>query len=236
MPALKGQQRLHQVMSVTTDFKTKLQSLMGDYNLGIQNTDGLTGDELAETTANNDGMRQLYEAITELHHQFIVAAAPAKRAPAKKKAAAGTATDSNGEEAANESAGPEKKKRAPAKKRAPKAPAADGAEKAKRALSAFSKFTSHISKMKKGEEAGGDVKVTVSLEKVTDKCEPLLATDAAKPLLAMKGHEHTIDEVLEECKKLLQAIDGKIVPFKLTGLLWSAVGNQNPFATAPPAV
>jgi hypothetical protein len=229
------------------EFKLKLQKLMAEYNLGIQDTTDLTGEELDEATSNNDGMYQLYDAIVELHQEFIALAAkpaPKKRAPAKKKAA--TASDSEAEvdgeaapapekkksaaakktEATDDEAAPEKKKRAPSKKKA----AADGEPAEPKAPTAYNIFTSEISKIiKNKDEPSGDVMVTVSLEKVTDACQVLLEHEAAKTLLAMKGKEYTVKDIVKVCSDLLTIVDKKVAPFKRTSLIWAAVGNKSPF-------
>jgi hypothetical protein len=220
----------------TNNFQSKLKSLMAEYDLGIKSTTGLSGPELEEMNNNNEGMTQLYEAIAELHMEFL-AAAPKKRAVATKSKAV-----ADDEEPA---AKPEKKKAAKAaatktdepaekKKRATKAKKAsddeEPAEKKAKAPSAYSLFTSNLNKVNKGELPDmKKISVLVSLETVSESGKVLLENEAAADLLAMKGTQQTIESLLEACKGLLTEVDGKVQPFKLSGLMWSAVGNKTPF-------
>jgi hypothetical protein len=219
----------------TNNFQSKLKSLMAEYDLGIKSTAGLSGDELEEMNNNNEGMTQLYEAIAELHMEFL-AAAPKKRAVATKSKAAAA----DDEEPA---AKPEKKKaetKAKAdepekKKRATKAKKGSddeepAAEKKAKAPSAYSLFTSNLNKVNKGELPDmKKISVRVSLETVSESGKVLLENEAAAELQAMKGTQQTIETLLEACKGLLTEVDGKVQPFKLSGLMWSAVGNKTPF-------
>jgi len=231
------------------DFQTKLQDLMAEYNLGIKNTAGLSGDELDEAISNNEGMEQLYLEITKLHRQFLAeqlgnigmkkggaakekkeakpkrARAPAKAKKSKSESEAEPAkldvvTDSESE--AEEKEKPAKKMRAPAKKDV-------NGEKAAKAPSAYSLFTSHITKINKGSRVGCDIRVKVTLDNTTEATDALLADEKAKPLVELKGQVTSIMQILETCQQLLIGVEGKIHAFKLSSLMWAAVGNKNPF-------
>lgn len=220
------------------NFNTLFKTLMADYNLGVKDTSGLSGEELDEVLSNNEAMEQLFVAVADLHEKCLASVAPATvtapkkraRAPPKKKVPVSeekvvseddededktaTATDSEEEK-------PAKKKRAPAKKKAgPKAP---------KAPSAYSMFTSHIIKMNKGEAAGSDVKVKVSLADPAEMSQALLLDAKAAELVATKDQEKTVGELLKMCKDLLTSVDGKIHVFRLSSLMWAAVGNKSPF-------
>jgi hypothetical protein len=69
----------------------------------------------------------------------------------------------------------------------------------------------------------------VSLETVSESGKVLLENEAAAELNQMKGTQQTIETLLEACKGLLTEVEGKVQPFKLSGLMWSAVGNKTPF-------
>ena len=193
------------------NFKSKLKSLMAEYDLGIKSTVGLSGPQLEETNNNNEGMSQLYEAIEELHMEYL--AAPKKRAlPAKKDE---PKTDE-----------PEKKKRATKTTKTAEEPA----EKKAKAPTAYSRFTSNLNKVNKGELPDmKNISVLVSLDTVSESGKPLLEHEAAADLHAMKNTQQTIETLLEACKCLLSVVDGKVQPFKLSGLMWSVVGNKTPF-------
>ena len=195
-------------------FQSKLKSLMAEYDLGIKSTTGLSGPELEEMNNNNEGMTQLYEAIAELHMEFL-AAAPKKRA-LPKKAADETKT-------ATKKTDPEKKKRETKAKKA-----TEPAEK--KPATAYSMFTSNLNKVNKGELPDmKKISVQVSLETVSKSGKVLLEHEAAADLKQMKGTQQTIETLLEACKGLLSEVDGKVQPFKLSGLMWSVVGNKTPF-------
>ncbi len=195
-------------------FQHKLKLLMAEYELDIKSTEGLTGAELEEMNNNNAGMEQLYAAIEQLHQEFM--AAPKKRVAAPKAA---------GSLAADQAA--EKPKRATKAKKAEKD--SEGAP-AKKAPSAYSLFTSTLNKVNKGElDDLKKIKVKVSLETVSPSGKLILEHEGATDLLTMKDTEQTIETLLETCKSILTDIDGKVQPFKLSGLMWSAVGNKTPF-------
>ncbi len=178
---------------------------MAEYELDIKSTEGLTGAELEEMNNNNAGMEQLYAAIEQLHQEFM--AAPKKRVAADQAA--------------------EKPKRATKAKKAEKD--SEGAP-AKKAPSAYSLFTSTLNKVNKGElDDLKKIKVKVSLETVSPSGKLILEHEGATDLLTMKDTEQTIETLLETCKSILTDIDGKVQPFKLSGLMWSAVGNKTPF-------
>ena len=226
-----------------TSFQNKLKSLMAEYDLGIKSTEGLTGDELQEMTNNNDGMTQLYEAIEELHKEFL-AAVPKKRAVATKTKTATKAKEDDAATATTEESSSDedkpKKKRAPAKK---KAAATESAEpksadksaepksaepKAKSAKSAYSTFSPHITKGNKGELDGWDaIMVDVSFSKTTEASAALLESNTE--LRALKDTKQSMANLLKACKAALQQADGKVVIGKLSGIMWSAVGNVSPF-------
>jgi hypothetical protein len=208
----------------TNNFQSKLKSLMAEYDLGIKSTAGLSGIELEEMNNNNEGMSQLYEAIAELHMEFL-ASAPKKRSIATKEPAA--KPEKKAEKADKDQ--PEKKKRATKAKKADDEPA-ETAEKKSKAPSAYSLFTSNLNKVNKGELPDmKKITVLVSLETVSKSGEVLLKHEAAAALLEMKNTEQTIETLLEACKDLLSEVEGKVQPFKLSGLMWSAVGNKTPF-------
>ncbi len=192
---------------------------MAEYELDIKSTEGLTGAELEEMNNNNAGMEQLYAAIEQLHQEFM--AAPKKRVAAPK-AAKEPAADQAAEKAEKE-----KPKRATKAKKAEKD--SEGAP-AKKAPSAYSLFTSTLNKVNKGElDDLKKIKVKVSLETVSPSGKLILEHEGATDLLTMKDTEQTIETLLETCKSILTDIDGKVQPFKLSGLMWSAVGNKTPF-------
>ena len=212
-------------------FQSKLKSLMAEYDLGIKSTVGLSGPELEEMNNNNEGMTQLYEAIAELHMEFL-ASAKKRAIPTKKSADDDEETETNNK--------PEKKKAAATKpktdekkKRATKAkkPADDEpAEKKAKAPSSYSLFTSNLNKVNKGELPDmKKISVQVSLETMSESGKVLLEHEAAADLKAMMGTQQTIETLLQACKDLLTEVDGKVQPFKLSGLMWSAVGNKTPF-------
>jgi len=222
-----------------TSFQNKLKSLMAEYDLGIKSTEGLTGDELAEMNNNNDGMTQLYDAIEELHKEFL-AAAPKKRAAATKtktatkaknddaaaETAAETATAATTEAETSSDEDKPKKKRAPAKKKAAEPESAE--PKAKSAKSAYSTFSPHITKGNKGELDGWDaIMVDVSFSKTTEASAALLESNTE--LRALKDTKQSMADLLKACKAALQQADGKVVIGKLSGIMWSAVGNVSPF-------
>jgi uncharacterized protein (UPF0147 family) len=219
-----------------TSFQNKLKSLMAEYDLGVKSTEGLTGDQLTEMNNNNEGMTQLFDAIDELHKEFLAAVPKPKRAAATKTktattttdtaATAATATTTEAETSSDEDK--PKKKRAPAKKKA----AAEGAEsaepKAKSAKSAYSTFSPHITKGNKGELDGWDaIMVDVSFNKTTEASAALLESSAE--LRALKDTKQSMGNLLKACKAALQQADGKVVIGKLSGIMWSAVGNVSPF-------
>ena len=207
-------------------FLNKLKVLMAEYELGIQSTEGLTGAKLQEMQENNAGMEQIYDAIDKLHKEFL-AAAPKKRATATK-----TKKDDD-DEATTEGSSDEKpkKKRAPAKKKEAGA-AADGESKPK-AKSAYSEFAPHITKGNKGEVDGWDsIMVYVSFSKLTDTSAALLEKSKALSdlkALSSQGTQHSMATLLKACKDALMEAEGKVVIGKLSGVMWSAVGNVNPF-------
>jgi hypothetical protein len=214
-----------------TSFQNKLKSLMAEYDLGIKSTEGLTGDDLKEMNNNNDGMSQLYDAIEELHKEFL-AAVPKKRAAATKTKTTKSKNDDDAAATATteaETSSDEdkpKKKRAPAKK---KAAVAESAEpKAKSAKSAYSTFSPHITKGNKGELDGWDsIMVDVSFSKTTEASAALLESNTE--LRALKDTKQSMANLLKACKAALQQADGKVVIGKLSGIMWSAVGNVSPF-------
>jgi hypothetical protein len=215
-------------------FQTKLQDLMAEYNLGIKSTKGLFGEELEETICNNDGMEQLYLEITKLHLEFLAEqmgnigmkgnskeAKPKRaRAPAKKKA-----KPTKLEVVSSPSSDSDEEK--PAKK--PLVPAKINCEKVPKAPSSYSMFTSHITKMNKGSRVGGDITVAVTWDNVTAATKTLLADENAKTLMDMKRQVKSVAQILEACQKLLNDVEGKVHAFKLSSLMWAAVGNKNPF-------
>ena len=221
-----------------TSFQNKLKSLMAEYDLGIKSTEGLSGEQLTEITNNNDGMTQLYEAIEELHKEFL-AAVPKKRAAATKKtatateaktddAAAAAAATTTEAEASSDDEKP-KKKRAPAKKKAAADADSDSEPKAKAATkSAYSTFSPHITKGNKGELDGWDaIMVDVSFSKTTEASAALLG--GSTELRSLKDTKQSMANLLKACKAALLQADGKVVIGKLSGIMWSAVGNVNPF-------
>jgi hypothetical protein len=217
-----------------TSFQNKLKSLMAEYDLGIKSTEGLAGEELKEMSNNNEGMAQLFEAIEELHNEFL-AAVPKKRAAATKpKTATKTKAKTDEEvyaatteaETSSEEDKP-KKKRAPAKKKEASAEAA-AEPKAKSAKSAYSTFSPHITKGNKGELDGWDsIMVDVSFSKTTEASAALLESN--KALSDLKDTKQSMATLLKVCKEALVQADGKVVIGKLSGIMWSAVGNVSPF-------
>ncbi len=210
-------------------FLNKLKVLMAEYELGIQSTEGLTGAKLKEMQENNAGMEQIFEAIDKLHKEFLDAA-PKKRATATKSKKDDKKDD---DEATTEGSSDEKpkKKRAPAKKKEAAA-AADGEAKPK-AKSAYSEFAPHITKGNKGEVDGWDsIMVYVSFSKLTDTSAALLEKNKALSdlkTLSSQGTQHSMATLLKACKDALMEAEGKVVIGKLSGVMWSAVGNVNPF-------
>jgi hypothetical protein len=207
-------------------FRDQLIAICAERGVALLDLEGLDGGELQEAQQQNAGIEQLFDAIAELHVKMSAAkpAAPAaKTAPAKKK----PAVEASEEE--EPAAKPAAKKRAPAKKTTKKD--ADAEPAAKKAPTKYAEFTSLVTKANKGETAGWeDVNVTVSLAKVTESGQALLDHDAGAAFAALKGTEVTMLALLDAAKDLLTAVDGKVQPFKLSGLLWAAVGNANPFA------
>jgi hypothetical protein len=216
-----------------SSFRTQLIAICAERGVALVDLEGLAGDELQEAQQQNAGIEQLFDAIAELHIKMSAApAAPAKKPAAKT--AAKTAAKKDPEETETEDEEPAKKpaakKRAPAKKAKKDA---DAAPAAKKAPTKYAEFTSLVTKANKGDARGWeDVKVTVSLAKVTESGQALLDHAAGAAFADLKGTELTMQALLDAAKDLLMAVDGKVQPFKLSGLLWAAVGNANPFATA----
>jgi type IV secretory pathway VirB10-like protein len=216
-------------------FRDQLIAICAERGVALLDLEGLDGGELQEAQQQNAGIEQLFDAIAELHVKMSAAkpAAPAaKTAPAKKPAAKKTAAKEPEESETEDEEPPAKKtakKRAPAAKKSAKKDADEPATK--KAPTKYAEFTSLVTKANKGDAAGWeDVKVTVSLAKVTASGQALLDHAAGAAFAALKGTEVTMQALLDAAKDLLTAVDGKVQPFKLSGLLWAAVGNANPFA------
>ena len=204
----------------TMSFHELLIALCAERGVGLEHYADLTGEDLEAVKTNNKAMEQMFEAITELHNKMSKAAAPkavpAKKAPAAKKKAA----DDEDEEAPKTRT---KKAAAPKEK----------GDTAKKAPSKYAQFTAAITKANKGQTEGwADVTVTVSLEKVTDSGKALLEHEAGQAFQELKGKEMTMEDLLKAAQELLTAVEGKVHPFKLSGLMWAAVGNVNPLVEA----
>jgi hypothetical protein len=126
------------------------------------------------------------------------------------------------------------KKRAARKPKEPK-PVVEGEgevneePKKKRAANAQAVFARLVSQAHKGEMAGWDaIKLTVSLAKVTEKGQVMLDTPEGKEFVGLKGTDVSLAALLQRAQQLITAVDGKVNLMKLTGLMWSAVGNQIP--------
>jgi hypothetical protein len=214
---------------MTTSFQNKLKSLMAEYDLGIKSTEGLTGDELKEMNNNNDGMTQLYEAIEELHNEFLAAVPKKRAATAITKTTKAKADDAEATTEAAETSSDDdkpKKKRAPAKKAAAAVEGAAAAEP--KAKSAYSSFSPHITKGNKGDVDGWNaIMVDVSFSKTTEASAALLESN--QELRDLKGTKQSMATLLKACKDALLQADGKVVIGKLSGIMWSAVGNVSPF-------
>jgi hypothetical protein len=202
------------------DFQTKLKTLMAEYNLGIQETKGLTGDELEEAINNNEGMEQLYQAITQLHQECMPKPAAKVTVAAARKRVRAPVTDT---EVDSEDTEEDKTKEKPKNKRAKQEP------KAPKAPSTYSMFTAQITKMHKGDLSDADVKVKLTLDKPTKEMTIWLENPKAQRLVNMKDNEMTIGELLTVCQKIVNDITGKIHAMKLSALMWCAIGNKNPF-------
>jgi hypothetical protein len=203
------------------DFQTKLKALMAEYNLGIQETKGLTGDELEEAINNNEGMEQLYQAITQLHQECMPKPAAKVTVAAARKRVRVPVTDIESSDTEED-----KTKEKTKAKRAKKDP---NAPKAPKAPSTYSMFTAQITKMHKGDLAAADVKVKITLDKPTKEMTVWLENPKAQRLVNMKDNEMTIGELLTVCQKIVNDITGKIHAMKLSALMWCAIGNKNPF-------
>ena len=233
------------VVNTSLSFREHLIEMMAERGLGIQSLDGLEGEELRDAQNNNLGMTELYEAIAELHETFVkksttsVSVAPVAVPSKSTKEPKQTKEPKEPKEPKQPKETKEPKE--PKQTKEPKEPKQtkdvaaeeEAVTKAKRAPTPYALFTSSVTKANKGEAEGWDqVKVTVSLEKVTEKVAPILEHAEASKLMEMKGTEQTMSTLLKLSADLLTVATGKVHAMSLTSLLWSATGNVNPFVVA----
>ena len=227
------------VVNTSLSFREHLIEMMAERGLGIQSLDGLEGEELRDAQNNNLGMTELYEAIAELHETFVkksttpVSVAPVA-APSKSTKEPKQPKQTKQPKEPKEPKEPKQPKQTKEPKQTKDVAAEEEAvTKAKRAPTPYALFTSSVTKANKGEAEGWDqVKVTVSLEKVTEKVAPILEHAEASKLMEMKGTEQTMSTLLKLSADLLTVATGKVHAMSLTSLLWSATGNVNPFVVA----
>ena len=223
------------VVNTSLSFREHLIEMMAERGLGIQSLDGLEGEELRDAQNNNLGMTELYEAIAELHETFVKKSpTPVSVAPvAVPKQTKQTKEPKEPKEPKQTKEPKETKQTKEPKQTKDVAAEEEAVTKAKRAPTPYALFTSSVTKANKGEAEGWDqVKVTVSLEKVTEKVAPILEHAEASKLMEMKGTEQTMSTLLKLSADLLTVATGKVHAMSLTSLLWSATGNVNPFVVA----
>lgn len=221
----------------SVNFRTALIHIMDERDMALIPTEGLTGIELQEAIHSNDGIQQLTDEICKLHERMAIA----PKTAAKKTE---TAADEDkpkpkrtrkSKDPKEETEPAEDKPKRTRKGKEPKEesePAEDKPKpKPKGVAGNYATFTSRVTQANKGDTTGwADLKVKVSLAKVSAAGQALLDHVAGAKFLALKDTEATMSEILDQAKALLTAADGKVHPFKLSGLLWAAVGNVDPFS------